>query len=405
MRRLYTGYINSFRGLSSEVWWLALITLINRAGTMVIPFLSLYLTRDLNFDLGQVGWIMSVFGLGSVVGSWLGGKLTDRIGYYKVMVFSLCLSGLMFLGLQYLTSFVGFCLGIFMLMVVADMFRPSMFVALNAYSKPENKTRSITLIRLAINLGFSAGPALGGLIITSMNYHGLFWVDGITCVFAGLLLLKLLNPKKTRPLETFVPSTEKSAYRDFPYLFFLAALVLFFIAFLQYFSTVPLFYEGVHNLREFEIGLLLGMNGFLIFALEMPLIKYLEGTRHSLMGMVIAGAVLVTLSYVVLTLTSWAGVLVLGMLFMTVWEMVAFPFSNSFALKRARGGNQGEYMALYSISWSVAHVFGHNLGMQLVDHLGFNSTWFVIIGVMAFSMLFLILLNRRLGTQDNSMQG
>ena len=405
MKRLYIGYINSFRGLSTEVWWLALITLINRAGTMVIPFLSLYLTRDLNFDLAQVGWIMSVFGLGSVVGSWLGGKFTDRIGYYKVMVFSLCLSGLMFVGLQFLTSFLGFCLGIFILMVVADMFRPSMFVALNAYSKPENKTRSITLIRLAINLGFSAGPALGGLIITSMNYHGLFWVDGITCILAGFLLLWLLNPKKTRPLETFIPSKEKSAYTDYLYLFFLGALVLFFIAFLQYFSTVPLYYEGVHSLTEFEIGLLLGLNGFLIFAFEMPLIKYLETTRHSLMRMVIIGAVLVTLSYVVLLLTSWAGVLVLGILLMTFGEMVAFPFSNSFALKRARGGNQGEYMALYSISWSVAHVFGHNLGMQLVDRLGFNSTWLLIIGIMALSMLFLILLNQRLGTRDNTMLG
>ena len=86
MKTLFNNYLNTFKGLSSEVWWLALITLINRAGTMVIPFLSLYLTKDLNFTFAQVGWVMSAFGLGSVVGSWLGGKLTDKIGYYKVMV-------------------------------------------------------------------------------------------------------------------------------------------------------------------------------------------------------------------------------------------------------------------------------------------------------------------------------
>ena len=71
-----------------------------------------------------------------------------------------------------------------------------MFVALSAYSKPENKTRSVTLIRLAINLGFSAGPALGGLIITSLSYRGLFWVDGITCILAVFYCyLMYLNPK------------------------------------------------------------------------------------------------------------------------------------------------------------------------------------------------------------------
>ena len=104
MKSLYVNYINTFKGLSTEVWWLALITLINRAGTMVIPFLSLYLTEDLEFTLKDVGWIMTAFGLGSVVGSWLGGKLTDKIGYYKVMVRSLLLTGVLFIGLQFQPS-------------------------------------------------------------------------------------------------------------------------------------------------------------------------------------------------------------------------------------------------------------------------------------------------------------
>ena len=196
MKRLLTLYLNTFKGLSREVWWLALITLINRAGTMFIPFLSLYLTEDLSFSTSTVGSIMTAFGLGSVVGSWLGGKLTDKIGYYKIMVFSLIVSGLLFIYLQYLKTVISLSIGIFVLMLVADMFRPAMFVALSAYSKPENKTRSVTLIRLAINLGFSAGPAVGGLIIAGLGYNGLFWVDGITCILATLLLIQLLNPKK-----------------------------------------------------------------------------------------------------------------------------------------------------------------------------------------------------------------
>ena len=87
MSKLFNNYLNTFKGLSQEVWWLALITLINRAGTMVIPFLSLYLTKSLHFTLSDVGWIMSAFGLGSVFGSWIGGKLTDKIGFYKFFLF------------------------------------------------------------------------------------------------------------------------------------------------------------------------------------------------------------------------------------------------------------------------------------------------------------------------------
>jgi predicted MFS family arabinose efflux permease len=62
-----------------------------------------------------------------------------------------------------------------------------MFVSLATYSKPENRTRSLTLVRLAVNLGF-AGPALGGLIIMNMGYGGLFWVDGSSCIISILIL-------------------------------------------------------------------------------------------------------------------------------------------------------------------------------------------------------------------------
>lgn len=394
MKTLFNNYINTFRGLSKEVWWLALITLINRAGTMVIPFLSLYLKESLHFTLNDVGWILSAFGLGSVAGSWLGGKLTDKIGYYKVMMFSLFTTGLLFIGLQFLTTFTSLCIGIFVVMLVADAFRPAMFVALSSYSKPENKTRSVTLIRLAINLGFSAGPAVGGIIITTMSYAGLFWIDGITCILAGFVLIKVLNPKTSKTLDEVKTENPKSAYGDRAYLIFLGAMVLFGIVFLQYFSTMPLYYKNAHHLNEFNIGLLLGLNGFIIFIFEMPLIKWLENSRFTKSGLMLFGAILTGLSFLVLNLTSWVGVIVIGMFLMTVGEMIAFPFSNAFAMQRAKKGNQGEYMALYSISFSIAHIFGHNAGMQMVDAIGFDNTWYVITLLAALCVLLLFILKQ-----------
>lgn len=396
MKTLFNSYLNTFKGLSKEVWWLALITLINRAGTMVIPFLSLYLKEDLLFTVSDVGWIMSAFGLGSVVGSWLGGKLTDKLGYYKVMVGSLFISGLLFIILQLANTFVTVCLGIFIVMLFADAFRPAIFVALNAYSKPENRIRSLTLIRLAINLGFSAGPAIGGLIITGLSYGGLFWVDGVTCILASLLMIQVLNPKKAKVLDTVINENPTSAYKDKAFLVFLVAMALFGIVFLQYFSTITIYYKDIHRLSELEIGLLLGANGFLIFIFEMPLIKWLENTLYSKLGLMVFGAILTGLSLFVLNLTHWTGILIIGMLFMTFGEMIAFPFSNAFATERAKNGNQGEYMALYSISFSIAHIFGHNAGLQMADALGFNITWFIISGIALLCALLLFSLNRNL---------
>jgi predicted MFS family arabinose efflux permease len=393
MRNIWRFFLSSFDGLSKEVWWLALITLINRAGTMVIPFLSLYLKDSLELSLQQIGWIMTAFGLGSVVGSWIGGWLTDRIGYYKVMSWSLALTGTMFILLQWIIGFWFFATAIFVIMAVADSFRPAAFVALSTYSKQENKTRSVTLIRLAINLGFAAGPAIGGAIIVAMGYSGLFWLDGVTCLIAVIVLIRVLHPKRARTVEVKEVENPVSPYTDKLYMMFFFAMSLFGLAFVQYFSTMPLFYREVHVLSEYHIGLLLGMNGLMIFILEMPLVKYFENTTAPKLIYVVVGGVLVALSFLVVNWFSFVGVLIIGMLFMTVGEMMAFPFSNAFAMDRARKGRQGQYMALYTVAFSMAHIVGHNLGMQSVEKWGYEFTWYLMGGIMIFaSFLFFLLL-------------
>ena len=221
LKTTFRKYIDNFRGFSREIWILTLVTFINRAGTMVLPFLSKYLYDDLHFSLEEIGNILTCFGLGSMAGSWLGGKLSDKIGFYKIMIFSLFTSGLMFFGLQYITSYIGLCIGMFLIMLVADMFRPAMFVSLGAYAKPENRTRALTLVRLAINLGFGAGPALGGLIIMYIGYKGLFWADGGTCILA-ILVFALLVKEKKKPAESkeakmILEANRASVFSDKPF--------------------------------------------------------------------------------------------------------------------------------------------------------------------------------------------
>jgi len=378
-----------YKGLSHEVWILSLITFINRAGAMVIPFLSLYLTKHLNFTLDQVGWIMTFFGFGSVAGVWIGGKLTDKIGFYKVMYSSLFLSGIVFISLQFVQSFWGFCFGIFFLTLVADGFRPAVYVALTAYSKKENRTRSVTLIRLAINLGFSLGPALGGIIIATIGYLGLFWIDGLTCIIAAIMILLLLRQK------VFIKTTKKqlkntkSPYKDLQYLLFIVAVFLIGFTFVQYFSTIPIFYDKVMHLSEKDIGWILALNGVVIFLTEMPLVHNLDKLKKRKTSIIIIGIVFLMLSFAVLNLSDWIGFAVLGILFMTFGEMFSFPYSNSFAMERSNLGNQGEYMALYSMSFSFAFILGPNIGMHLISIFGFKITWLFMIGTLLLSILLL----------------
>lgn len=387
MKKIYTNYLANFRGLSREIWLLSLVTFVNRAGAMVIPFLSLYLINVEGFDLPQVGWIMSCFGLGSLVGTYIGGRLTDTIGFYKVILSSLFLGGVGFILLQYISTFYGFCIGIFLLTLMADAGRPAIFVAADAYSKPGNITRSIALIRLAINLGFSVGPLVGGLIIANINYTSLFWIDGITCMLASLGVFLLLKPKKQKDNEVKV-SIEKEGlppYLNKLFLIFFFIMVANSLAFVQYFSVMPVYYEKIHFLSEDVIGWLLFINGATIVIFEMPLIAWLDRKKISKTMATFWGIFFLGLSFLVLNLTDWSGILVIAMLLMTLGEMIGFPFSNALALEMSPKGRKGSYMGLYSMSFSFAHLLGHNGGMNLVNSFGYYSTW-------TFFAMFLLLI-------------
>lgn len=400
IKRTFTGYLNSFKGLSVEIWWLALITFINRAGTMVLPFLSLYLNKDLHLSFSQIGWIMTSFGVGSFLGSFLGGKLTDKINYYFVMFWSLLITGFLFIILQFITSFIGFLVSIFITMVIADMFRPAIFVSLKAYSKPENRTRSLTLIRLAINLGFSFGPFLGGIIIAAIGYAGLFWVDGITCILAIIVMKLVLKFKKIETdnsQESFeVKKEQTSVYNDKPYWIFLGVVFIMGFIFLQLFTTLPLFYEEVHVLSEVKIGLIIALNGFLIFLFEMPLIHAIEKTLIDRLKIITWSLVLFALSFVILNVTLWNGILIIGMILITVGEMLAFPFTNNFAMSRAPSGKEGHYLAFYTMAFSMAHIFSAKTGMEIIDRFGFAANWYLMGGLGIIAVLLMIWLMRSL---------
>ena len=384
----FQRYINNFKGFTREVWILALITFINRAGTMVLPFLSKYLKENLDFTYSQVGWIMVSFGIGSMLGSWLGGKLSDKIGFYKIMIFSLFTSGILFFVLQYVTTFWGLCFGMFAIMAIADMFRPAMFVSLNTYAKPENRTRALTLVRLAVNLGLTAGPALGGIIIMSIGYNGLFWVDGATCILSILIFALLVKEKKNpvNPEKLNLENTPvTSVFKDKIFWIFLFVCFITAILFFQLFTTLPLYHHERFGLTEFQSGLLLSLNGILIFFFEMPIVSIFERKKTHKLQIITWGSLLMAISFFILLINTWAGILVMSILFITFGEMFIFPFSNSFALSRAPKGHEGRYMALFTMSFSLAHIVSSKTGMDIISHFGYQSNWFLmgILGITA----------------------
>ncbi len=383
-------YKTSFTGLSREAWLLSVIMLINRSGTMVLPFMTLYLTgKDLHRSLSEAGFVMALFGLGSIVGAYFGGKFSDKIGFYKVQLFTLLGGGLMFIILGQVKSYPLICVFTFLLSMVNEAFRPANSSAIAFYSTTENRTRSYSLNRLAINLGWAVGASIGGLI-AAFDYELLFWVDGITNVLAAILLFYFLKPiiqLKKEEVKTEEVPENMSAYKDKTYLWFLVLTTLFACCFVQLFTTIPKYFRDDLLLNERYIGLIMAINGIIIVAIEMVLIYTLEKKNKNTQYIII-GLVLCAMAFFSLLIPGNAKFISLMMiLFITIGEIMAMPFMNTFWTQRSNNQNRGQYAALYTISWGLANTLGPFLCSALVDATNFKVA-FIVLGFILLASSF-----------------
>ena len=379
MKGLLTNYLKNFRGFSNEIWILTIITFINRMGAMAMPFLTKYLHENLSYSLTEVGWLMGAIGLGSLFGNWIGGQLTDKYGFYTIMLVSLVLVGFGFIALLFLYSFTEMFVGLFLLTAFADIYKPAMYVAVGKFSKPENRTRSLTLIRLGANLGIIAGPVLGGFLVTVASYDSLFFIDGGTSLLAVILFMFFIDDNKMaiiwNDVEQKVSATSKYLISSSFVLLLCCVFVTAFL-FYQIFTVLPLYNTQKFNFTQVEIGLLLSLNGIIVFLFEMPIVAYLEKKKVAVTKIIFVGSIFMSCGFITLLISNYIFLLVISMLLITTGNLLILSFSNTFALSMSRIGMEGRYMALYSMSFSVAQIFSPEIGLLISNRLSFTHNWF-----------------------------
>ena len=400
------NYLQNYQNFPKEIWILTLMTFINRAGTMVIPFLSKYLNESLHFSFSQIGWVLVFFGIGSIIGTWLSGKLSDIFGFYKVMVFSLFATGFMFFMLQFITSFIGFCIGILVLTSISYMYRPAMLVSLNSFTKKTNRTRAFTLVRSAVNLGFLFGPVIGGLIIMNNGYSQLFFIDGATCIL-GVTIFVIFVKERKLPFVLKKHEIGKDYYsiiKDKPFLVHLIITTITGVLFFQIFTIMPIYNKFQFNLTDLNCGLLLSMNGVLILLFELPLVNYIEKNKINKMRVIILGLLFMVSSYVmILLISNNPMVLMLMMLLMSFGAMLTFPFASFFAMTRSHVNQEGKYMSLFTISYSIAHILGAKTSLTVIENYSYNSNWIFMITIGLLAVLLSYWLNNLIHKENEEI--
>jgi predicted MFS family arabinose efflux permease len=375
------GSWNPWRGLGGlprELWALAAATLVNRMGTMALPFLVLYLTRALRFPASQAALVLTAYGAASLLASPLGGRLCDRLGALRVMMSSLAGTGLLLLAFPFVRGFPAVMALALGWSVMNEMGRPANLTAMTSLVPPEQRKAGIALIRLAVNLGMSIGPAVGGFL-AAVSFRSLFVVDAATSIagaavaWLGLRHSVLSRRLQSSPTAAHGGASPAGVLRDRRMLSFLLAAVLVSIVFFQHLGPMALFLvDGLH-LKESTFGLLFAINTVLIVLLEVPLNLATSHWPHRLS--LVVGALLTAVGFGALGFATGVWSAAATVVVWTFGEMILFPSMSSYVADAAPAERRGEYMGAYSMAFGIGFTAGPGLGTLAMERFGPFALW------------------------------
>ena len=397
VRSILEAYRKAYGGLSREVWLLSVAIFVNRFGTMVLPFLTLYLTTKLGFTEFSAGQILSVYGLGAIAGAYMGGKLTRKVGAIRLQIVLLCLAACMFLVLPFCTTWNSLAIGIFFQSLFSEGVRPPNATAISDFSTPETLSRAYALQRTAINLGFSFGPVIGGLL-TTVGFHWLFIVDAITTFGCAVCLFSFFGfSHQSRTTDSSLLKSGKTSnnestvgpWGDIPFLGFLGLILMTAIVFFQFHATYPLYLKQHYQLNEVMIGLMYAVNTVIVVAFEMLLVD--RAKTWPVLLTIGWGCFFVGVGFGVLPWSSGIWLCVLSMVILTVGEMLSAPLASGWVATRSANKDVGAYMGWYTMTWSVAAVVGPAIGTWIYErdkaqvwHWAMVMAFVVLAGFYAF---------------------
>lgn len=386
-------YWKDLRHLPRPVWMVSVSQLVNRAGSMVLSFLILYLTNERGFSAENAGFILFLYGVGSIVAAPWAGRLADRWGAVPLMRGSLFLSGAMLLVYPFARSPLAIGAATVLLAILTEAFRPAAMAFIGEIVAPANRKSAFAVYRLAINLGMAIGPAIGGLLAT-LSFRYLFFADGATSIAAGLVLTAAAMPGRPRegarpaggPTRTGRVRLSTAAHLDPRFLFFLAAVLPVTIIFFQHISSMPLYIVRDLNFSPATFGILFSLNCLLIVVFEIPLnaaTAHWSHRRTLALGAVLSGAGFGAMAFARDFWTLAATVVV-----WTLGEMLFFPASAAYATDIAPDARRGEYSGLYTMIFSVAFAIGPWAGTVVIERFGARVLWGMtfLLGLIAAAM-------------------
>ena len=355
-------------------WMLAALLFINRLSAMVKLFMALYLRQELGLTIETVGWLLSGYGAGLLIGSMVGGLLSDHVSTARLTA-ALFFASAWVLVLLGLVTDVRLLAGLLLFSGVLDgAIRTLHQRLIMEYCPVAQRARAQSLSRVARNLGMAGAGVMGG-VLAQTDFRWVFFVSAAMTLLALFWFVRVTCRRPVlRPDEG--PDSASGAcgpYRDKPFLWLLAGAVLLGIAFDPVYSMLANYLYDYYQLSTDVIGWQFALNAVLVVVLQIPLSHWSEqwGVRRQLL----AGSVLLAGGLGMLPLGSGVFYVCLSTVIWTLGEALFMPPLNVLVMQHAQAGKSGQYFGLFFMCWSASVLISPAFGGQLYGHFGGHSVW------------------------------
>ena len=380
----------SLRGLPRDVWVLFVVSLVNRAGTMVMPFLALYIAEANGLDFGAsvAGGAIMAYGVVALVMGPIGGRLADRFGAVTVMKVSLLGTGAVLAIMPVARTIPSLVAVMLLWALFAELLRPASLAIAADAAPPEQRRASFAVGRLAVNLGMSIGPVAGGFL-AEISYSFLFYVDAATSVAAAALLfvlpleLKWAAPRAAPGEPAPATTPGRTWMTDTRLLWVLAASLPVALVFFQLIAALPLYMKRDLRMSESMVGIVFSVNTILIVLTEVPLNAAMSRWSHRMS--LATGAVFTAVGYGALVFAIGPISTAMTVVLWTIGEMILFPSLSAYISDLSPAEQRGRYMGLYAMNFSIAFALGPWLGTRVLDTIGGPWLWVACFGVALLS--------------------
>jgi MFS family permease len=355
----------TLRQIPGTIWLVLVGMLINRLGNFLQIYLVLYLTSK-GFAADQASLALGAYGVGAVAGVLLGGVVSDWLGYAWTIVGSTALSGLLTLSLVHLRSLPAVVLVSAVIGMAAQAYRPASSALLVERTPQDQHVMVFAVYRMAFNLGTTAGPLLGALLI-SYSYQLMFYIDAATSVLFSLFALALTrsggrSAAAPGPAEPVTRGSYIAMLRNLRYVFFMLALFLNAVVYIQHTSALPLQLKAEGHTTTLYAALL-SLNAGVVICLELLFTKYVQRLPGRIAVAVGIGLVGVGMNLYVAG--AGVAVIVLATVVWTIGEMVGTPTASAWPGRVAPARLRGRYIAAAAFSMQIGYAAGPVVGVAV----------------------------------------